>query len=361
MARTQSNEMSDQPAPALFFREGPTAPTNSRPGAGPGREGELQSRIMACVDDAPTSPAVIRHATAVARGLGLSVTLARVLEKTQHPGSPADPIEWQLRRAQSQNQLNHIVANEADAPVDMDSLLLTGFPADELSRWAEDHDVALLALSTNRDRKLAPSGLGRTAQQLLDKAYASLLLIPATDSPLEKVTYRKILVPLDGSSRAESVLPIAKRIARAHGAEIVLAHVLPTLEVIDVEPAEQQASELRAMLRTHHERHARNYLEGLRCALLNEGLAVSAIVGPDGDPRSQLRRMTIEQRIDLIVLSSHGQSGLADIPCGSVTEYLTTHAPAPMLIVRPSFAHGFASPTPESQFGPAVQGFKIAH
>ncbi|QLC26482.1 universal stress protein [Parasphingopyxis algicola] len=349
--------MPDQPAPALFFREGSAAPPVDQPA----RRSELQSRIMACIDDAPTSPAVVRHAIAVARGLGLSVTLARVLEKVQHPGSPADPIEWQLRRAQSQNQLNHIVATEAGAPVDMDSLLLTGFPAEELSRWAEDHDVALLALSTSRDRKLAPSSLGRTAQQLLDKAYASLLLVPAADAAVETVAYRKILVPLDGSSRAESVLPIAKRIAREHGAEIVLAHVLPTLEVIDVEPAEQQAAELRAMLRTHHERHAYNYLEGLRGALLNEGLAASAIVGPDGDARSQLRRLTIEQRIDLIVLSSHGQSGLADIPCGSVTEYLATHTPAPMLIVRPSFAHGFASPMPESQFGPTVRDFKIAH
>ncbi|MGP1351942.1 MAG: universal stress protein [Parasphingopyxis sp.] len=357
MAGIQSDEKPDQPTPALFFHESPASADDGRYAG----KNEMQSRIMACVDDAPTSPAVVRHAIAVARGLGLSVTLARVLEKAQHPGSPADPIEWQLRRAQSQNQLNHIVAHEAGAPVDMDSLLLTGLPADELNRWAEDHNIALLALSTSRDRKLAPSSLGRTAQQLLDKAYASLLLVPATDSIRETVDYRRILVPLDGSSRAESVLPIAKRIARAHGAEIVLAHILPTLKAIDVNSAEQREAELLAMLRMHHERHARNYLEGLRGILLNEGLAASAIVGPQGDARSHLRRLTIEQRIDLTVLSSHGQTGLPDIPCGSVTEYLATHASTPLLIVRPSFAHGFASPIPESPFGTTVQDFKIAH
>ena len=92
-----------------------------------------------------------------------------------------------------------------------------------------------------------------------------------------------------------------------------------------------------------NERRAREYLDELRGKLRGDGLPVSAIISVNGDARAELRRLAIQQHIDLIVLSSHGQSGLTDVPCGSVTEYLATHAPAPMLIVRPNFIHGFGA------------------
>lgn len=307
-------------------------------------------RLLACVDNSDLSRAVLRHALAVAQGLDLSVTLARVLEMPQHLVSPTDPIEWQLRCSEGRDQLDRITALESEA-ASVDSILLAGPPVDELTGWAKDHGVTLLALATHEQRgDPLRHGLGSTAQGILERASASLLLVPPAAAS-EAAVYRKLLVPLDGSPRAESVLPVATRIARAHGAELVLVHVVPTLEIVGTGPYEPKARDLYEKLETHNEMNARSYIEGLRAQLRNEGLAVQAIVVTDGDARSQLRAIAIEQRIDLIVLSSHGRSGLDDVACGSVTEYLATHAPAPMLIVRPNVAHGFGAAMSGSRAG----------
>src|SRR3546814_15560227 len=61
-------------------------------------------------------------------------------------------------------------------------------------------------------------------------------------------SYQRILVPLDGSRWAESVLPLAARIARAANAEILLAHVVPAPEMIEARPLEMEDKELRQSL-----------------------------------------------------------------------------------------------------------------
>jgi nucleotide-binding universal stress UspA family protein len=264
------------------------------------------------------------------------------VETAPHFELPTDPVQWQLRRKEHRDQLNHIASSPSGNASPMESILLTGPAGDRLSDWAVEHQVPLLALATRGHTASRRNGLGATAQRVLERAAASMLLVPLDAARSEReLVYRKLLVPLDGSCRAESVLPLASRIARTHGAEIVLAHVVPKPPLVD---SRAEDSDLCNKLAAHNERHARDYLDELRGKLRGDGLAVSTVVSPSGDARAELRKLAAQQRIDLIVLSSHGQSGLTDVPCGSVTEYLATHAPVPMLIVRPNFIHGFGEP-----------------
>lgn len=331
----QSNSYVQQATKPVFFSKRPVA---ERPGRPAGDE-KADVSILACIDDAPTSAAVVHHAIAVGRGLELPITLARVVETTSQIDLPTDPVEWQLRRNEHRDQLGRIAALPPGTNSPIGSVLLTGAPADRLSDWAVEHRVPLLALATHGHSSRRQNGLGSTAQQILERAATSLLLIPPSATPEQgEFSYRKLLVPLDGSCRAESVLPLASRIARAHGAEIVLVHVVPKADLLDNRT--EQASDLCIGLAAHNERRAHEYLEELRDKLRGDGIVVSTMVAPSGDARTQLRQLAIDLRTDLIVLSSHGQSGLSGVPCGSVTEYLATHAPAPMLIVRPNFIHG---------------------
>lgn len=311
-------------------------------------------RILVCVDDTPASSSVVLHAIAVGDGLSLPLTLARVVETAPGSGRPPDPIEWQIQQDEHRKQLRQIAAFPPDDPAPIETVLLTGSAADRLSDWAVEHRAPLLALATH-GRASKHVGLGATVQNILERGSTSLLLVPPEPTPArEKIIYRKLLVPLDGSCRAESVLPLASRIARKHGAEIVLAHVVPKATL--VAGRVQLESELCGKLEAYNQRRAREYLEDLRAKLRADGVRVSTIVAPNGDARTELRLLAKQQQIDLIVLSSHGQSGLMEMPCGSVTEYLAAHAPAPMLIVRPGFTHGFsaleARPMPVLQVQP---------
>jgi nucleotide-binding universal stress UspA family protein len=299
--------------------------------------------LLACLDDGPESDVILDQALAVAKGLGLSVSAARVLETTRHPGAPADPLQWQTRKRQGLSWLDRLV-DRFERPVEkIERVLLAGPAAGELTGWAMEHGVNLMALGTS-GRKADRPGLGATARKIVESGAASLLLVPVARPATPPC--RRLLVPLDGSQRAESVLPLAARLARAHGAELVLAHVVPRFQTLADQRPEASTEALSFRLASRNERAARDYLSGLEAQLRREQLPVRAIVVPGGDPRRELLRLADDQRTDLIIVSSHGSSGMTGDPYGSVTQYLATHAPAPLLIVRPDFVPAFPMPAP---------------
>lgn len=305
------------------------------------RPANATPRLVACVDDGDQAHAVSAQALAIACSLGLEVTFARVIEAQGHFASPADPIEWQLRRRTQSENLRRFTDRD-EVEVLANSVLLAGAPADELSDWAQDHGATMFAVGRRRSDK--GKGLGSTAQALLERGDHSLLLVPP--GPTRNSGYRRIMVPIDGSARADSVLPIARRIARTHAADLVLVHIVPRLEVVGAAGA-PHIEQLRAQIDGHNQRSGSQHLEELRRRSVEEGVDVVAITRGPGDPRSMLRAIAIEEQADLIVMASHGNTGLEDVACGSVAEYLAGHAPVPLLIVRPNIKVSFG-PEPVS-------------
>lgn len=302
-----------------------------------------KGRLLACLDDSTTSQAIIEQALAIANALDFSVAAARVLESPHHPAAPADPLEWQVRRRDSLSRLDHVLKMAARGRLAIERILLAGPAANELTDWAGDNGATLMALGTS-ERETSEFGLGSTARQVLERATASLLLVPKMSKG--RLPYRRLLLPLDGSCRAESVLPVAIRLARAYRAEIVLAHVVSPLEAIGVGPSEAATHDLCHRLANYNEQCARDYLDTLEARLWKERLPVRVVISTDGDPRTELRRLALELQADIIIVSAHGRNGMPDVPCGKVTDYLATHAPVPLLIVRPNFEHVFAENAP---------------
>lgn len=292
-------------------------------------------RLVACVDDTEQANAISYHALAIACSLGLEVTFARVIEAPGHFASPADPIEWQSRRRVQHEDLSKF-ANQDEVEVTANSVLLAGNPAEEISDWAQDHGATMLAIGRSNSDKIR--GLGSTAQALLDRAEHSLLLVPP--GPPGEAGYRRIMVPIDGSTRADSVLPIARRIARTHAADLILVHIVPELEVVGASRV-PRLEQLRSQIDVYNKRNAVQHLEKMRRRSIEDGVDVKTITQGPGDPRLMLRELAIEQQADLIVMASHGNTGLDDVPCGSVAEYLAGHAPVPLLLVRPNIRCSF--------------------
>jgi nucleotide-binding universal stress UspA family protein len=298
--------------------------------------GAAPYRIAACVDTSAMARDVIAHAVAIANAMQGELTLIRVLETRPPGGTPADPVEWEIRRREAWDALGRIVEQQAGGIADIKAQVVEGHPAEQIWLWARDHDVALTVFCTHGEDNVMGRTLGKTASLVINGAIGSFLLVPRSATHEPVVRYRRILVPLDGSCQAESVLPFAVKLARANDGEIVLVHVVPVAELTEIGPLEAEAIELRQRLIARNERVARDYLDRIRGRLADQGIAVRGLVLRDGDVRRRLARSVVDEAADLVVLSAHGRGGHADVPHGSIAAYQLAHAVTPLLIINQS-------------------------
>lgn len=139
---------------------------------------------------------------------------------------------------------------------------------------------------------------------------------------------KKIMVPLDLSQHAQKALKYAIRLAQQFNAEIELAHVITPLgyEGLIVPSALQQVeTELR--------QHARQELEKLVGMEEQYRIRLKASV-LFGDPAHEIAQLARDHRTDLILVTTHGRSGLTHALLGSAAERVVRHAPCPVMVVH---------------------------
>jgi nucleotide-binding universal stress UspA family protein len=293
------------------------------------------------MDTSPFAHAALMHATAIASATGARLTLLRVLEPWAGQ-TPIDPVEWTMRHRDIEAELLERALRLTEIRPDVK--VIDGPAAERICAWGRDNGVDLTVLGAGGESGWPFAGLGGTARRVAVAASGSVLLIPSakvSDAPLR---YRRVMTPLDGSSRSECALPVALGIAAAHDAEIGLVHAAPSVDLTEVGPLEADDIDLRDRLRRRNERVAEQYLRRVRSRLPQTFVSARSRVVPDGDPRHALARAAGDDRADIIVLSSTGFGGHPDLSVGSVAEYLINNVDVPILLVRgqgsnPSQAH----------------------
>lgn len=143
--------------------------------------------------------------------------------------------------------------------------------------------------------------------------------------------YKKILVPLDGSERAEAILPHVKELASLHKSHLVFMQVVEP--PILVRPLVQPNVLLYQNEWDRRTEAAEMYLKRLEDRYQNEGFEVSIEIqyGPVVDVIVEAAE---RHKTDLIAIASHGRSGLARVFYGSVTAGILQRADRPLLVVR---------------------------
>lgn len=143
--------------------------------------------------------------------------------------------------------------------------------------------------------------------------------------------YHKILVPLDGSGRAEKILSHVEKLAADHNAQIDLLRVVQTTIVDDgyknILYQESMAITEQAM------REAERYLNDVAGKLRKKGLAVHVLTRT-GTVVKAILDTALKENIDLIAMASHGRSGLGRVFYGSVAAGVIQHIDRPLLIIR---------------------------
>jgi len=143
--------------------------------------------------------------------------------------------------------------------------------------------------------------------------------------------YNKILVPLDGSKRAEAVLPHAEEMANRYGAEIILLRVeelhvmLEWDEVVDLAKCHEKFDTRKKASESYLAQHEKKFRE--------KGIKVNARV-MHGPVVKSILTVAEEMDVDIIVMASHGLSGLPRTFYGSVAAGVLQKIDRPLLIIR---------------------------
>jgi nucleotide-binding universal stress UspA family protein len=150
--------------------------------------------------------------------------------------------------------------------------------------------------------------------------------------------YQHILVPTDGSELANKAVAEGAKLARMLGSKLTVLAVLVPIHIFpDYGPEGEKAAE-RAR------REAQAFLEAEGKSRLGAALSIARSVGVDADaiwlensfPYEAIINTAAAKMADLIVIGSHGRSGVAAAVLGSVTQKVLHHTKLPVLVVRSS-------------------------
>jgi nucleotide-binding universal stress UspA family protein len=146
--------------------------------------------------------------------------------------------------------------------------------------------------------------------------------------------FAKILVPLDGSALAEQSLPAAISLAQTFAAEICLVQVIVIPAWLWQGEMRAESPELVEMLTARELARASAYLRRQEENLSAQGIQVAAFVVQARLIDQAILDAGAEQGCDLIVMSTHGLSGLSRLLLGSVAERVVQRAATPVLLIR---------------------------
>jgi nucleotide-binding universal stress UspA family protein len=292
--------------------------------------------ILIPLDGSALAECVLPHGLSMAKAFNSEVSLLQVLESDQ-PASPSrtvDMLEWRFRKAEAEAYLADVGKRLEAAGLRARTVLLEGQAAEHVIDYAQANRCGLILLSSHGRSGLSGWNVSSVVLKILLRARMSTMIIRAyqpVTADLAGLSYRRLLVPLDGSQRAECVLPPVTALAQSHGAVLMLAHVVHRPEMPRRSPLAKEDLALSDQITERNRLEAEEYLEELQTRL---PLQVETRLLVSDHVADTLQQLEVEQNADLVVLSAHGYSGRTRWPYGSLAISFIAYGSTPLLIVQ---------------------------
>lgn len=295
--------------------------------------------VLVPLDGSPLAESVLPHALEMARAFAAKTTLLQVVEQgSTAPASAAvDPLDWHLKKAEAEAYLHDVVQRIGEPELGLTCECVEGQAAERILDFAHRHGVDLIALCSHGRSGLSGWNVSSVVQKIILRAHVSTLLVrayherPAFQPPLR---YRRMVVTLDGSQRAECGLPLATQIARFHGADLLLTHVIRRPEMPRRSPLEALDRELAERVVERNRQDATQYLDHLQARLAADLGDTQHRLLVHESAAAALHDLVEEEGAELVVMSAHGYSGSNRWPYGSVAVSFIVYGHTPLLIVQ---------------------------
>ncbi|HEX7568366.1 MAG TPA: universal stress protein [Anaerolineaceae bacterium] len=332
------------------------------------------NRILVPLDGSKLAERAIPHAEQFARIFGASIILLQVLEPTSYHENPkaVDPLSWQIRKAEADMYMQGIAArireNLGENPLigsgkkksRVDYSIREGKTAENIVNFAHTEAIDLLVISTHGSGGLSRWNISSVTQKVINLIYLPVLIVRAYNQPGTedaRIRYRRILLPIDSSRRAECALPAGIALARggemamglaseanslsphptapaaaALQTKLILASVIKPPEIPIPEPYPVEIEQLSEQLMNVSRQTVSNYLNEMKERLPVE---CETCVIENISVNSAIQELaTQDQDIDLVVLSAHGYTGQSTWPYGSVARNYMEHGTKPVLVIQ---------------------------
>lgn len=294
---------------------------------------ELRS-ILVPVDFSPASRGGLEFAGALARRLQARLDLVHVVEPPSLPewGYAHIPRrEARLRRATEERLPGFPLECGVDPQLVHSTLIRSGAADYEIVQTAAQTGADLIVIASRGLGHFAVSLLGGTAERVVRRATCPVLVVhpggQAAGTPPTAFSLSRLLVTIDFSQASKKALPYAVALAREFDAALLLLHVVPAHLPAELSQLGVVLEENRLLA------EAREGLSRLRQAELDPELRVDTLA-VSGAPAHAICRAAEAHAADLIVMATHGHTGLKHFLLGSVTENVVRHAGCPVLVVR---------------------------
>jgi nucleotide-binding universal stress UspA family protein len=294
-------------------------------------------RILFPTDFFPCAAQALDHALFLAGKYRAELHMFHAI--VLHQDDPHNPTHHFADLEEIQTRLEELAASEMSAavgPHEGSGIEIVKVQRREISAaeailgYAEERDVDLIVMGTHGRRGLGYLFLGSVAAEVVRYARCPVLTIREWPEPREVGRRERILVPVDFSDHAGIALSHAKEIAAIYGARLMLLHVIEeTLHPAFYVTGKTSIYEMRPDIRE-------------RCVEAMERFCAEAS-GPEveveyytGDGRAahHIVAFAEERDADLIVIPTHGLTGLRHLMMGSVTEKVVRRAPCPVFTVK---------------------------
>lgn len=287
-------------------------------------------RILFPTDFSPRADEAMLHAAFMARHYGAVLHVLHIYDVTSsRPASGPDEGEPDFKR-RLQKRAEQIRELYGGSDIDVTTDVRTGeAPAPEIVQYAAEENIDMIVVGTHGRRGVRRIFLGSVAEEIVRSAPCPVYAIRQDDRLPEPRIPNRVIVPVDFSEFGLLAMRAAKRFVADDG-EIILMHAVeefvpPGVYGLEYPSYHEMSAEI--------ERHARAEMEQMAASVLGDRVQYRIDIRTGYAPTAVVEYAD-DIDADLIVMSTHGRSGIERMLLGSVTERVVRTSSRPVLVVR---------------------------
>jgi nucleotide-binding universal stress UspA family protein len=276
-------------------------------------------RILIPLDGSERAESTLPYAVALHRAFGSQVILFRVVEvHSDRPGLFSESMGWRLAQAEGRSYLEQVARRLGELGIEATIDVASGNPSEEILDAIRRWETALVILSSYGEGGAEAFPCGGTISKVIASADSSFLVVRGQRSLApDEVPLRRVVVPLDGSTRGNWALNLAAALAQATGAELLLVHVVTRPEFLQGPGASGDSERLAERLVEANRKAALRFLDDKRRQLASPDLEVKTRVAVAGSVPRAIQGLASREEGSLLVLCAHGHSAGSGLSYGS--------------------------------------------